>query len=117
MPTSPSQRSLQWVRLLGFRAQVVEKWNPHARVRNDLFGIIDILAVSRDGKGTIVAIQATSGSNVAKRVDKVLACEALPDLLAAGWIIEVQGWRKLRNRWKVRRMLITAEGARLVGGG
>jgi len=28
--TSPTQRSLAWLRARGYIAQVVERWNPHA---------------------------------------------------------------------------------------
>jgi hypothetical protein len=35
---SPTQRSLAHLRRLGYQARVVERWNPFARVRQDLFG-------------------------------------------------------------------------------
>lgn len=37
---------------------MVEKYNTHARVRQDLYGIIDVLCV---GNGETVGIQSTSG--------------------------------------------------------
>jgi hypothetical protein len=46
----------------------------------DLYGIIDVLAV---GEG-IVAVQATSGSNVSARVAKLTESDALPILRKAG---------------------------------
>lgn len=41
---SPAQRSLAALKQLGYRAKVVEKWNPFAKIRQDLFGG-DILAL------------------------------------------------------------------------
>jgi hypothetical protein len=35
---SPTARSLAHLRELGYKARVVEKWNPWAKVRQDLFG-------------------------------------------------------------------------------
>ncbi|MHB1530468.1 MAG: hypothetical protein ACYCXT_13820 [Acidiferrobacteraceae bacterium] len=58
MPASPTQRTLRHLRKAGYPlVQVVEKWNPHAGVRQDLFGIIDVLAV---GPGGVLAVQCTS---------------------------------------------------------
>jgi hypothetical protein len=97
---TPTQRSLAHLKDAGYRAAVVEKWNPHARIRQDLFGCIDIIAV---GNGETLAVQTTSGSNVSARVKKIAEAEALPDIRAAGWKIFVHGWRKAANgRWTLR---------------
>lgn len=87
------------LRKLGWSAAVVEKWNPHARVRQDLFGVVDVLAVAR---GETLAVQATSDSNVRSRVVKLEDSEILPELREAGWRIEVWGWRKRKGRWEPR---------------
>ena len=118
---SPTQRTLAELRRLGYLAAVVEHWNPHARIRQDLFGCIDVLAIGprveladpyvlvpvrHDGPLTItLAVQATSGSNVAARIEKLTASPALPRLIAAGWRVEVWGWRKMARsrRWELRR--------------
>ncbi len=98
----PTQRSLAVLRERGYLAQVVERWNPHARARIDLFGVVDVLAI-RDGE--TLAVQATSGSNVAARVAKIAGCEHLPALRAAGWRIVVHGWRKSsKGRWTLREV-------------
>lgn len=98
--SSPTQRSLAHLRDGGWLAQVVERWNPHARVRNDLFGFIDILAI-RDGQ--TLAVQATSGTNVAARVRKIAEAEHVGAVRAAGWRLEVHGWRKnAAGRWVLR---------------
>ena len=99
---SPTQRTLRHLRAAGYPlVQVVERWNPHAKVRQDLFGIVDVLAVGSD----IVGVQATSGSNVAKRVTKLTESEALPLLRKAGIRVLVHGWRKAASgRWTLREV-------------
>lgn len=99
---TPTQRTLAECRKRGWRAAVVEKWNPHARIRQDLFGCVDILCLD---DGDTIAIQATSGSNVSSRVRKITESEALPDMRAAGWTILVWGWRKnAKGRWVLREV-------------
>jgi hypothetical protein len=108
---SPTQRALKDVRSLGFTAQVVEKWNPFAHIRQDLFGIIDIVAVM-PGFG-ILGIQATSGSNHAARRTKSVAEPRLATWLASGgrfeiWSYAQQGARGKRKLWTLRREEIKA---------
>lgn len=91
MSTSPTQRSLAWAREQGYMAEVVERWNAWAKVRHDLFGIVDIVCVAR---GATLAIQATSYPNVSARVEKMRSSDALEVLKAAGWIVVVHGWKK-----------------------
>lgn len=103
---TPTQRSLAWLREQGYLCEVVEHWNAHARVRKDLFGFVDILAIDSDARLTM-AVQTTSGSNMAARVAKIRANPNLATVLAAGWKIEVHGWRKIigeqgRKIWQVR---------------
>ncbi|MEY4760669.1 MAG: hypothetical protein RLZZ200_525 [Pseudomonadota bacterium] len=102
MAASPTQRSLAELRKRGYPlVAVTEKWNPHARIRQDLFGIVDVLAVGDD----IVAVQATSGSNVASRVAKIAESDAAPHLRKAGIRILVHGWRKnSKGRWELREV-------------
>lgn|SRR6516164_11646408 len=99
--SSPTQRTLAHLRAAGYPlVQVVERWNPYARVRQDLFGIIDVVAVGAD----IVGVQATSASNVSARVAKITESEALPILRNAGIRALVHGWRKVRGRWQLREV-------------
>lgn len=110
---SPTQRTLAELRKLGYLAATVEHWNPHARIRQDLFGCIDVLAVGMgeafgwDAAHTL-AVQATSGSHVSSRLAKLRGEELAPrveKLKAAGWRVEVWGWRKSAKskRWELRR--------------
>lgn len=108
--TSPTQRTLAECRKLGWVAQVVEKWNPHARIRQDLFGCIDIVAVTpKDDRmfGRTIGIQACAGSSSAARVKKAMAEPRLKAWLDAGNFFEVWAWRKVgprgkRKVWEVR---------------
>jgi len=72
--SNPTARSLALLRNLGYRAKVVERWNPHTKIRQDLFGV-DILAL-KPGKPVLV-MQATTGANHAARRTK-LAWKASP---------------------------------------
>lgn len=98
--SSPTQRSLAYLREQGWLAEVVERWNPHARVRKDLWGFVDILALR---EGETLGVQATSGTNVAARIAKIASAEHVGAVRRAGWRIEVHGWRKAANgRWTLR---------------
>ena len=94
MANSPTQRSLAYLRAQGYTVAVVEKWNPYARIRQDLWGIIDILGIR---KGETVGVQTTSGGNVSARVHKIAESEHIDAIRRAGWRIVVHGWRKGKN--------------------
>lgn len=100
MGVSPTENSLKWLRANGYVAQVTEKWNGHARIRQDLFGFCDVLAVR---PGETLAIQTTSAPNVAARITKLLALPELRVCLDAGWSIRVHGWKKINGRWVLHR--------------
>lgn len=95
---TPTQRSLAKLRADGYLVAVVERWNSFARIRQDLFGFADLLAIK--GNETL-AVQTTSGSNISARITKILACQA-----AALWLespnrsIVVHGWAKRGPRGK-----------------
>ena len=108
--TSPTQRTLQRLRDDDWTAQVVEKWNPFAKIRQDLFGFVDVFAVRDDGRALLV--QATSGSNHAARRVKLLANKNLRTCLLADLEVEVWSWAKQgprgkRKTWQLRREAIT----------
>lgn len=97
---TPTQRSLAQLRRDGYCCQVVEHWNPHARIRQDLFGCIDIIALR--GAETLAVQTTTTG--VASRVKKIADNPNLPAMRAAGWTIHVHGWRKSARtrKWEQR---------------
>lgn len=78
----------------GWTCAVVERWNPHARIRQDLFGFADLLAM-KAGRVPLL-VQVTSGSNVAARLAKIIAEPRALIAIRAGFAIEIHGWRKLK---------------------
>lgn len=102
--SSPTQRTLAELRKRKYPlVQVVERWNPFAHVRVDLFGIIDVVAVSSSGE--TLAVQCTSGDHVAERVAKITDSDALAILRLANWRVMVWGWRKnAKGRYVLREV-------------
>jgi hypothetical protein len=103
-PKSPTARSLEECRKRGWHAGVVEQTIPHTFIKRDLFGIIDIVAITPDG---IVGIQATSGTNHAARIAKAQAEPRLSAWLGARATFVVWSWRKggakgTRKVWQLR---------------
>ena len=103
--TSPAQRSLKLLRDHGYHAQIVERWNAFAHIRQDLFGWIDIVAVHPEYPG-ILGVQTTTGAHVQERLAKAKSNAALVAWLLAGGRLEVHGWRKLKGRWQMREISV-----------
>ena len=108
---TPTQRTRDWLKKRGITSQIVERWNNFARIRQDLFGFCDIVALGP----RIVAIQVTSGNNVAARIEKIYETPAAKEWLQAGGMIEVHGWRKTgsagkRKLWALRRVHVELDG-------
>ncbi len=109
---SPVQRSLAEMRGRGWIAAVVEHWNPHAFIRQDLFGIFDLLALTDRG---ILAVQVKgTGDGVVKAQEKMASTPAARRWLDGGGRIEVWVWRKVKlergkkaMRWRLR--IVSAE--------
>lgn len=98
--SSPAQRSLALLREQGYTAEVVERWNAFAKVRHDLFGFIDIIAV---GNGQTIAVQTTSKSNMNARLKKIAESPSLPEILRSNWKVVIHGWAKDKNnKWQVK---------------
>jgi hypothetical protein len=117
--TSPTQLSLRDLRNRGYTAQVVERFNPFAKVRQDLFGFIDIVAI-REGENGVTGVQTTSGPNVAARIAKAKTIPALKTWLFACNGLYVHGWTKkkavrkdgkltARKVWAVREVALVCE--------
>jgi hypothetical protein len=90
---SPTQRSLEYLREQGYHCEIVEKWNPWRRIRQDLWGWCDILAIRRD---EVLAVQVTS-SGVAARIKKIQESDTVLRVREAGIRVEVHGWTKRAN--------------------
>ena|SRR3990167_843866 len=110
MSNSPTQLSLKELRKRGYMASVVEKFNPFVKVRQDLFGFGDILAVHPERKEFLI-VQATTGDggNVAERIHKIEGNENAKRWKKAGGKISVWGWAKRgkvgkRKLWALREV-------------
>jgi hypothetical protein len=71
-----AQRSVALLRRESFVAAVVERRLPRCCATGDAFGLFDVLAVRADVRG-VVGVQATSGTNHASRVRKLLGSATL----------------------------------------
>lgn len=99
--SSPTQRSLKRLRDDGYLAAVVEHWNPYAKIRQDLFGIFDLVGIHSMYPG-VLGVQTTSYTNISARKKKLLESEALQIWLEAGNDVEIHGWHKKGNRWECK---------------
>ena len=105
--SSPTQRSLQYCRKNGWTAGVVEKWNQWAKIRQDLFGCIDMIVIDDLEQGPL-AVQATSGSGHAARRKKSIAEPRLKLWLESPARFEIWSWSQRgpkgkRKLWTLRR--------------
>lgn len=116
---SPVQRTMRYLRERGNICAVVEKWNqyvgPHG-IRQDLFGIIDILVL--DPERGFIGIQACGQSYAAhlRKMTEECTEECINWLSTPGGCLELWGWRKIKlkrggkaMRWAPRIKKFTLE--------
>ncbi len=100
---TPQARATKQLREEGYEVGVVERISRVRGMtwRNDLFGAFDLLAVN--SLGDVKAVQVTSRSNVAARVNKLAELPVLGWLRKAGWTLLVMGYGKTKTLgdWKV----------------
>lgn len=109
---SPTAQSLKLLRDQGWTVQVVERWNPFAKRRVDLFGVVDILCMN--SQSGFLGVQTTSASNVSARLTKIRNEPRALTWLEAGGKLIVHGWSKKgprgkRKIWECRIEEITIE--------
>jgi hypothetical protein len=93
---TPTQRTMDQLRKEGWMIGIVEKWNHFAKIRQDLFGFIDLVAVKNE---RTIGVQACNDVDVSPRVNKILDLETANNWLAGGTReIQVWGWRKRGDR-------------------
>lgn len=107
----PTQRSNAECKRRGWTYQVVERWNQWARKRIDLFGVIDIVALTDAG---ILGIQASRDGDHATHRTKILAEPRALAWIRAGGQLVIWSWGKRGDRgkrklWTLREEVITAE--------
>jgi len=99
--TSPTQLSLKKLRKSGYMCAIVEKYNHFVKIRQDLFGFIDILAV-HPNKKEILGIQACTdtGGHMSKHKMKVKNNKKLNIWLKSGGMFEIWAWAKKGKKGK-----------------
>jgi len=101
---SPTQRTIAELRKRGVNSvAITEHWNHFAKIRQDLFGFIDILALVPDlERHRTLAIQTTTGAHSAERVRKIKDSPHFIPLLQTGTKVEVWSWSKRKTTGKLR---------------
>lgn len=95
--------TVNWLGELGLVVGKTSYYNPFSRKNYDLFGFIDLIAVSPDYG--IVGVQLTGGGNLSARVKKILEIPEATDWLKSGGRIWVCDWvlvarsRKRKMNW------------------
>lgn len=107
--TSPTQRSLKHLRNQGWTVAIVEHWNSWTKIRQDLFGVFDLLAIRKGPGFTTKAIQVTSTTNVSSRRKKIMESPHARLWCDAGNLIELHGWSKKGPRGKPKKWVLTVE--------
>lgn len=101
--TSPTQRTLAYLRARGWLVGIVEKWNQHVRIRQDLFGCIDLIAAQpMRGVVGVQCCSATSGDGVTAHIRKINDEPRAVTWLLSGGQLWVFGWRQLAKRPGIR---------------
>ncbi len=98
---SPKALSADQLKERGYIVADVEKVVPYTFIKQDLFGMFDLLAIHVE-TGNVLAAQPTSLANVSHRVNKITNHEHLAAVRKAGWSIEVHGWNWRDGEWKCR---------------
>ncbi len=112
--TSPTARTLAELRKRGWTAQVVERRLPRTFTTVDLFGVIDLVAITPctvamgPSDSAILGIQATTGAHHADRRDKILAEPRARAWIGAGGRLELWSW-SLRAAGKAKRWTLRVE--------
>lgn len=88
--TSPMQRTLKHLRKQGYLCAIVEKWNAHMKIRQDMFGFIDVVAIKGED---ILGVQTTSASHFSEHKLKIVEHPNWPAVCKAMRVI-LHGWRK-----------------------
>lgn len=106
MAGSPTQKSLKYLRDLGYSAQVVEHFNYFTKSRKDLFGIIDIVAI-KPGISGVLGVQVTSTDNLSAREKKAAEIPEVKIWIECGNPFEFHGWSKKGKVGKRKLWAIT----------
>src|SRR5882762_8657466 len=92
------QRSKRLLEKQGFKVAIVERWNQYAHIRQDLYGVADLIALKEDRNGTTY-VQCT-GEDMQIHLEKILSNTVMPTLLRSGNSFFLWAWRKRGARGK-----------------
>jgi hypothetical protein len=114
--TTATQRTLRELRQQGRVCAIVERWNQHVGlhgIRQDLFGIIDVLALD-PVRGVVGVQSSTEFPDHWRRLTVERAQETLDWLSTPGTSLELWVWRKVKLkrgglavRWAPRVVEVT----------
>ncbi len=97
MAKSPTEKAIKVLKRLGYAPQVVERWNPYAKIRQDAWGFIDIIALA-PGRSPLY-LQVTSWDNALARAKKIVeSALARPVIESRSARVEVWGFREVQSR-------------------
>lgn len=130
MASIPLQRSIRYLEEKGWHVAICEKWNQWAHIRQDLYGLHDLVAVRHDSNGVWGINACEDNGAVQQHIDKYLngwddpkrgrqpPNYTLPVWLAAGNRFSIFGWGKRnqdgrgsRKVWTLRIMEAYLDGA------
>jgi len=130
MASIPLQRSKAYLENLGWHVWVTEIWNSWAHIRQDLYGLHDLVAVRHDSPGVWGVNACEDEGAVSDHVKKYLngylhpkkgqlpPNPHLPVWLAAGNRFSIMGWGKrcrdgrgTRKEWTMRLIEFYLDGA------
>lgn len=124
------QRSKKYLEKLGWHVWIVEVWNQWARIRQDMYGFADLVAIRHDLKGVWAINACEDNGEVQAHVKKYLdgyedsrkghqlPNAHLPVWLSSGNRFSIMGWGKRssdgrgsRKVWTLRLVEFYLEGA------
>lgn len=96
---SPTERTLKLLKDRGYTPWIAEHYNAFSKRRHDLYNFIDVVGLHPKETG-VLAVQTTSGANLAARIQKAELLSNYWKWLASGNDVEFHGWRKLKSGWE-----------------
>jgi hypothetical protein len=117
---SPTLRTQNYLRERGLLIAKTEHYNWHAKVRVDLWGFVDTLALdpAPAAVSRVLAIQSTTHDHHSHRVTKILEHEntltVLRHVEVEVWSWGKQGARGKKKEWTLRRTGFSFTGKRII---
>lgn len=108
--SSTIARSIKILKSEGFHCGITEKYNSFVKIKNDLFGFADLVAFKKDLKNIVLAINATTNSNLSNHIKKYSENKILKDWIECGHRFEIWCWSKMgkmgkRKLWTLKRVV------------